>query len=350
MPGCKKVVEPEHYFTPDAIQTAEFSMVDSKSMLALSDVEAKLTYPDGSSESIQVSNGALTVDVKYREDGVLNVLMEKAGFISKTCAITIDRSDVVDGSDWSYPITVLMTEANDPVSVTVGVEKEVDVEGSDASVKFPADCLNADAEISITEMPAAAEQAEVNNEVEVSEGRVALKSFSFLPEGQVFEVPIEVTFEIPEGSSELVFATLVDGEWESVPVSNNGDGTGTALVSHFCKYHLSTKDVWKYQRSTLSEPIFFHGECDEKLEAIISQSFNYSTTQAKNNFMHSIKTFFSKKKKVKARLGYYRTVSGQYTIKHLKNVTKGYKVDIPSKPVIWAPEGQQTCHGGGSGS
>ncbi|MGZ2371942.1 hypothetical protein ACXR6G_19395 [Ancylomarina sp. YFZ004] len=362
--SCKKDVEPIQFYTPEAVQTAEILVLNSETRVSLSDVVAKLTYPDGSTESLLVSFGVLTLDVKSRDDGVLTVLMEREGFVSKTCTITIDRSAVAEGSDWNYYTTVLMAEVNESVTVDPTVETNVDVEGSDAVVVFPAGCVTESVEISITETPAAAEIAAESNEVELIDGHIALKSFSLLPEGQTFEIPIEITFPIPgqtgkkgtKGSLKTVSddytALLVSSITKSVVTIDldQSDGMFKLLLKKIGRVVIVKKDKWKNEGFTLSQPIFFSGVCDEELVAIISQSFDSSTTQAADDLKKPITTSFTKKKKVKAQLGYYRTISGQYTIKHLRNVTKGYTIDIPKTPVIWGPRGRHRCHTGGSGN
>ncbi len=55
-------------------------------------------------------------------------------------------------------------------------------------------------------------------------------------------------------------------------------------------------------------------------------------------------------KKVNEHLGYKKIVTGQYTILSLKNVSKGYTIEIPSLPVIWWPIEEDTCHTGGAGN
>ena len=362
--SCKKDVEPIHYYTPEAVQTAEFSVINAETKTSLSYVEAKLTYPDGSTENIQIPYGNFTLDVKSREDGELTVLMEKEGFVSKTCTVTIDRSEVPEGSDWSYSTTVMMAEANDPITVDPAEETKADVAGSDAAVTFPAGCVTESVEISITEIPAAAEIAAVSNEVELIDGHIALKSFSFSPEGQTFEVPIEISFPIPgqtgkngtKGSLKAVsadyIALFISSTTKSIVAIDldQTDGVLRLSLDRLGKVAIVKKDKWKYERSTLSEPISFQGDCDDYLVASIHQTYNSSDTEYADDFKKPIVIDFTKTKTVQARLGFYRTISGQYTIKHLTNVTKAYTIHIPSKPVIWAHAEQHTCHTGGSGN
>jgi len=348
--SCKKDVEPVHFYVPEAVQTVDISVINSENKLALADVNAIITYPDGSGETIAVIDGDLSINVLSREDGDLLVEFEKTGFITTTKTIAIDRSDLEDNSDWSYPTTVMMTLVNESVMVSPTLETEIGVEGSDATVIFPVGCVTVGTEITVTEVPASDELAGESNDVELIEGHVALKLFNFLPDGQTLKVPIEVSFSIPERTTGFLFATFVNGAWETVPVLKNGDGTGTALVSHFSDYILTTDNLWEFDDETMSDYISFTGACDETLEAKIAQSFNSDGTQAIEDLCLCLETSISITKEVGYITGYQRTVSGRYTIRHLRNVTKGYSIQIPSFPVVWDPVGQHTCHTGGSGS
>ncbi|MDE5417544.1 hypothetical protein L3049_05935 [Labilibaculum sp. DW002] len=351
MHSCKKDVEPIHFYTPDAVETITITVIDSYLKNKLADVSVLVTYPDQSSETVEIEDGVLIVDIDNRDDGDLILKFEKIGFISKEKTISIDRSNMLDGGDWVFASKVMLTEANKPFSVTKGVEFNTPIVGSDATVKFPANCLAEDAMIAITETPAAADIAAESSQVEILKGRIALKSLNFLPEGQTFVEPIEVSFPIPNTTEDLVFATLVNGEWETVTVAKNGDGTGTALVSHFSDYILTTINVWSYEGTVMSTPVQFVGDCDEPLVATLIKTFDSNETEAKDDLPIRIEMTFYSTKEVDGLKGFQRTISAQYAISTLRNVTKNYSIEIPSIPVIWSPAGQQACHhGGGSGN
>lgn len=351
MHSCKKDVEPIHFYTPDAVETITITVIDSYLKNKLADVSVLVTYPDLSSETVEIEDGVLIVDIDNRDDGDLILKFEKIGFISKEKTISIDRSNMLDGGDWVFASKVMLTEANKPFSVTKGVEFNTPIVGSDATVKFPANCLAEDAMIAITETPAAADIAAESSQVEILKGRIALKSLNFLPEGQTFVEPIEVSFPIPNTTEDLVFATLVNGEWETVTVAKNGDGTGTALVSHFSDYILTTINVWSYEGTVMSTPVQFVGDCDEPLVATLIKTFDSNETEAKDDLPIRIEMTFYSTKEVDGLKGFQRTISAQYAISTLRNVTKNYSIEIPSIPVIWSPAGQQACHhGGGSGN
>ncbi|WP_421918651.1 hypothetical protein [Marinifilum sp.] len=348
--ACQEDVEPVYFQTPEAVQTVEIVVENFETKANLSDVSAQITYPDTSGETVTLSDGVLLLDITSREDGELLVKFEKNGFIPTETVVIIDRSELPANSDWTYETMAEMVEINSSVTVDPSKDLNVEVEGSEASVKFPAGCTNEVAEITITEVPAGAELAEETHEIQLKEGHVALKSFNFLPENQKFEIPIEITFPIPDESTELLFATLVDGDWETTEVRKNGDGTGTALVSHFSDYILTTVDIWVIEGESLSEPISFVGNCDEELVATIENDFNTDDTQAKDELPENIHISFSVSKTVEAMVGHERTIQGEYTIKTYRNQTKGYSIQIPSLPVVWQTPGQQVCHTGGSGN
>ena len=209
------------------------------------------------------SSGELTLNVKGKPDGELKVAFTKAGYINEDVTVDVERED--ENVDWSATTVVLMTEANEPVAVSPTEEKEVEVEESDASVVFPEGCVAEAKEITITETPAAAEVAEESGEVEIVEGKVALKSFDFQPDGLVFEEnkPMEITFPIPSGTGDLVLANFEDGKWTERDVVNNGDGTGTATVPHFSAWHLAEKNITWTETKEWSAWITLNGQTNK---------------------------------------------------------------------------------------
>ncbi len=347
--GCQKDVEPI-YYTHETVHMVEFTVIDSETREPLSDVTILQRYPNGSRDTLS-KNGVLSKNVKTYEVTDLVLDFEKLGFIPNTKTILFDIREIASCRDWSYTFQVMMTKVNIPVSVNPTEESIVEVEGSDSAfVIFPVGCVTEAVEIFITEEPAAAEVAVTSNEVELTEGRVALKCFNFLPKGQTFDVPIEITFPIPDETTLYEFAGWVDGEWKTVDVVNNGDGTGTALVSYLSDYILTTKDEWVYEESRLTDIIPFTGECDQEYVAKIEESFDSNNTVAKDDLLVRIQTSVLETKVLEQHLGYKRTVSGQYTLRYLKNVTKGYTIEIPSVPVLWLPAEESVCHNGGSGN
>jgi hypothetical protein len=347
--GCKKDVEPIYYMY-EAIHRVEFIVVDSETKFPLSDVVVNQTHPDGSSDILNLIDDVLSINVKSREAADLVLNFDKDGFIPNSKIILFDIRELASRSDWFYTFTVMLTKVNEPVSVNPKEESLVEVEESDATVIFPLGCVTEAVDVYITEVPAAAEVAVTSQELELTEGRIALKAFTFLPEGQTFEIPIEITFPIPNETTNYVFARWLDGEWETIAVVNNGDGTGTAFVSDLSDYILTTEDVWVYEESILSDEIIFTGDCDKELVANIEKSFDSDETVAKDDLFVRIQTSFSETKIGERRLGYKRNLCGEYTIRNLKNTTKGYSIQIPSLPVVWTCAGETTCHTGGSGN
>ena len=355
--SCKEDVDP--LFTAD-ISDVDYlvtvEVVNSASKANLSGVTATITYPDKTQKTTTLSDGTLSIDMDNREDGELILQFDKKNFVSISDIITVDRSQVDEGSACVFLTTVMLTEINDSFKVIAGDEKTVSVSGSDATVKFPENCLTSDADISITETPSADELVEVGNKLNLIGGRIALKSFNFLPEGQTFEEAIEVTFSIPDTDKDLEFANFVDpdndgnGVLESVSVVKNGDGTGTAKITHFSNWFLCTSDSWTLTNLSFSDPIEFTGDCDDDLVADFEISFDSDDTAAKDDLPFSFKYTLSASKIVDGTAGKEKTIACKYFILSFKNVSKGYTVQVPSFPVLWKASSEQTCHTGGSGN
>lgn len=347
--SCKKDVEPIDFYTPSSVQTITLEMIDYHSKSAVSDVDVKITYPNGDNETITISD-VIVINIKDREDGNFTIEFDKDGYIPSEHIIKVDRTGMKEGSDWVYPSKVLMTEVNAPVLVEKGKESVIPIVGCEnSSVKFLKSSLSSDANIVMTETPSADQMVYESHELELTAGKIALKAFTFLPEGQTFEEPIEVSFPIPETDEELEFSTLVDGAWESVAVEKNGDGTGTAKIKHFSDWILSTTDRWTFEDGRYSDPIYFTGDVDEDLIETIEESFDSDDTSAKDDQPSHLEIHFSVTKKVNAHLGYKKIGTGQYTILSLTNVSEGYTIEIPSLPVIWWPVEEHTGHTGGAG-
>ena len=349
--SCIKDVEPINFYTPLSRQTITLEIIDYHSKLTVSDVDVKIIYPNGDKETRTTSSEAIVVDIKEREDGNFTIEFEKLGYIPTEHIINVNRNGMKVGSDWVYPSKVLMTEVNAPFLVEKGKDLVITIDSYDgASVKFSDSCLSSDANIVMTETPSADQMVVESHELELIAGKIALKAFTFLPEGQTFEEPIEVSFPIPETDEVLEFSTLVDGAWESVIVQKNGDGTGTAKIKHFSNWILSTTDRWMFDGARYSAPIYFEGDSDEDLVETIEKFFDSDDTDAKDDQPSHLDIHFSVTKKVNAHLGYVKIGTGQYTILSLKNVSKGYTIEVPSLPVIWWPVGERTAHTGGAGS
>ena len=347
--SCKKDVEPINFYMPSSNETITLEMIDYHSKLAVSDVDVKITYPNGDSETITISD-VIVIDIKDHEDGNFTIEFDKDGYIPSEHIITVNRTGMPEGSDWVYPSKVLMTEVNAPVLVEKGKNSVIPIACCEnSSVKFTESSLSSDVNIVMTETPSADQMVEESHELELTAGKIALKAFTFLPEGQRFEEPIEVSFPIPETDEDLEFSTLVDGAWESVAVEKNGDGTGTARIKHFSDWILSTTDRWTFEGVRYSDPIYFTGACDKALIETIDKSFDSDDTRAKEDQPSHLNIHFTVTKKVNAHLGYEKTGTGQYSILRLTNVSKDYTIEIPSLPVIWWPVEEHTGHTGGAG-
>jgi len=349
--SCRKYVDPISYYTNEGGQMIQYTILNSDTKLKEPGVVVLVTFSDGENKVLQADNGEISIDVKDRVDGDITICFEKDGFLPLTRTINIDRSDVEEGSEWRYPSKVLLTQINESFDVIKGVEKIVNVKRSKSmvNIKFPDDCISQDAKISVTETPVVTEVAGNSSTIEIVNERVAYSAFVFKPDGQIFDKPIEVTMELPELTKDYVFSTFKDGNWEDIPVVKNPDGTGTALVSHFSDYILTTRDRWKLESLSLSGAVLFKGDCDSKLNATMTRSFDSDETRAKDDLSLRIRSSFSLTKTINARRGYYREVSARYVFWHLRNVTKDYTLDVPSIPVIWSPVRTRVCHTGGAG-
>lgn len=334
--SCDKDDDEPVVDTKVSVQTIEFSVIDSETKDAVSGVEATLTFDDASTEVLTIENGILTIDVKERPDGDCQAVFAKEGYIAATCDLVIDRSTLGEKDDWASVSTIMMSEANETFAVEVGVEKTVEVEESEVSVVFPADCLTESAEISVTELPSAEEQIEANVPVEIVADRIPLQTIDFQPDGQEFEEPIAVTFTIPAVADDLLFGTIVDGTWESVPVIKNGDGTGTAMISHFSQWSVTTTETWTETEEVI-ELGPFDGSCGNEFTAQVSVPGEV-TLSLENTY--------------EAIADSYKSIYVSYT-KVTKTSSKGTEIDYATGPYNWRYE-FTVCnpqdHTGGAGN
>lgn len=348
--SCRKDVEPVYYYAPKAKQTIDVSIVDSKSNMAIEEVNVTVDFPDGSNEIITSYDGFVSINVKNHKDGIFTIYFKKFGFVPLIKKLLIQRSGIAVNDVYLYNTTVLMTALNEKIIVEPDKEVIVELENSDVNIYFPIGSVNINIGIGITELPCLQKIAHDCHELGLSNGRFAYRTFYLMPEGYQFNQPIQIQFILPNQYLSYVFLTFIDGKWQTVDVMNNGDGTGTANISFCSEYILTTSDVWEDYYEILSDDIFFIGNCDKDLEATISQSFDSNLSEAKNDMPEPIYTSFSMSTKLPAIAGYERKISGRYTIKYLKNKSKGYTIAIPSFPVVWSTPEQQVCHTGGAGS
>lgn len=272
--GCQRDVEPidDPVYNDFQGKVIALHFLDENGN-ALQGVSVQIKKDDQSPETL-LENGSITYPVS--EEGNYTFTVSKEGYVGGEHRVVVEFDCDVCG--WFYEEELILTKIKASFVVESNSDKTYSIDGQ-TSVYFPKGCVQANTNVSITEVPTPLSQGRI----EEKKGRIPLRSFYLTSSGGAFNKPITFSFPLDnlqmvlEKQTALYFGYVNDqGNWVLTPVMvNEVTKTGTVHITHFSFWELisDTKIEWGQESWSDWEEVIV-GPCNEAVTVEYSKSFN----------------------------------------------------------------------------